>query len=971
MKKFLSLLFVILLTAPAALWLVGHMYGNSDNTLHQGFPPPEATLWLDRGYYQAVEGWFRESLPVGKHLKTLHNWLNYHLFSASSTASVRVGIHGWLYPMETTADYPEPPVARQAGYRLFLELHAVEKIISATGHRFLVIVVPGKPAIYPEYVGAGFSGAQSPFYKALLDANDRHPLSGFVGLDPILKKAKLSGIDVYHKRSRLWSCGAAAAAAEQILNFQELARPLSSDRSSIPCPPPDNDLYRLLLDEAPPEKAPLAGHTAGPHAVNGPVAVVYGDEYLDRLLPFLTSAFKSLAVIDSTQEPTFDRNVMAKKSDWVVLESGESGLERLHLNLEAIYAAASQPMQGVVKRDIALDGAKPVTPCALDITPDGLQIKIPGEGAFFSLPPLSGSTNRVFRMVKLTFPADHQGRITIKTLPEKTGLIESSPRQVAGNELAIAVQKNLSRETRHVIVPLPFDESVEIQINPSQHPGVFILEKAELLSFYGKNPPPAPSIPERSEMVGDIYSGMELQPIKPPAGDPVDEPARQASVHLTEALPELSLADIEEGRIFQRQGKSADIVVTGTYSGLPGTVESRVVDAGTDAVVVPWTVVDDAPENGLYTGILRHIPQGGWYRLHVRSSLTPWVVNKGSTRWGVGMLVACIGQSNMREWFFTGNAHQPSPLVMLHRNGKWFAPGIEGNGALALGNRLASMLKMPIGLLDYSVNGTGLTAKAEWGKGFWLDTGPDGIYRRFIDGVNTAGGSVEVVLWMQGEADAARGTVSREEYRSALERFVNDQIRSDIKNGSSRPRLPFLIIPLVKRPSGRDASCQWIRDAQMDALKTIDECHLAALSLDLENRGRQHLAPAAYSTLGIRTAQTIFYLLGKVHFHRGPAISTVTRLSDRVIDIAIRQQGGTDFTPWSEITGFEVLADPDRTPLSIASVSRKDGNTIRIELADDAPPDFILRYLYGAHPDTSNPVRDNTALRLPLEPFSQ
>ncbi|MBR9985268.1 MAG: hypothetical protein KFF68_05100 [Desulfosarcina sp.] len=33
----------------------------------------------------------------------------------------------------------------------------------------------------------------------------------------------------------------------------------------------------------------------------------------------------------------------------------------------------------------------------------------------------------------------------------------------------------------------------------------------------------------------------------------------------------------------------------------------------------------------------------------------------------------------------------------------------------------------------------------------------------------------------------------------------------------TRPRLPFLIIPLVKRPSGRDIPCQWIRDAQTDA----------------------------------------------------------------------------------------------------------------------------------------------------------
>ena len=840
----------------------------------------------------------------------------------------------------------------------------LQKIVNATGRRFLVTVVPGKAAIYPEYAGSGLIGRRSRFYEALIDANHRHPLSGFIGLDPALKKAKLSGVDVYHKRSRLLTCSGAATAAEQILNAQELATPASSNPSALACPPPDDDLYRLVLGRKPPEKAPLAGHAAGPHAVKGPVGVIYGDDYMDRLLPFITHAYNSMALIDSTQEPTFGRNVMARDSDWVLLESGEDGLGRLHLNLESLYTlAAGQQMQGVVKRTIALDGAKPVTPCVLGITPAGLQIRSPGEGAFFSLPPISGSTNTVFRMVNLTFSPAHQGRITVRTRPGDSGLI----------------QRSLSRETLNMIVPLPFDETVEIQINPSEHPGVFILQKAELLSFYGKHPPPMPAVAVTSATVADIYGGMAIEPIEPPDAILAVDPAKQTAAHPTDALPELSLpglslpgltlTDIEQGRIFQRQGKDADIVVTGTYTGLPGPVEARVVDAGNDAVVVPWTVVDGSPENGLYTGILRQVPQGGWYRLQVRSGITPWMVNKGGNRWGVGMLVACIGQSNMREWFFTGTDHQPSPLLMIHRNGGWIAPGVEGNGALALGHRLASTLKIPVGLLDYSVNGTGLTARAEWGKGFWLDTGPDGIYRRFIDGVNTVGGSVEFVLWMQGEADAARGTVSREEYRAALERLVDNQIRSDIKNDSSRPQLPFLIIPLVKRPSGRDISCQWIRDAQMDALKTIDEHHLAALSIDLKNRGRQHLAPASYSTLGIRTSQTILYLLGKEPYHRGPTVSTVTRSSDRAIDITIEHRGGTDFTPWSEITGFEVLSD--RQPLPITSVSRMDGRTIRIVLEDEAPTDFNVRYLYGAHPDTSNPVRDNTDLRLPLEPFSQ
>ena len=272
-KKFFSLFFVLLLTAPAALWGVGQMRSNGDNTVRQGFPRPEAALWLERGFYQAVEGWFEESLPAGKPLKVFHNWLNYNLFSTTSATSVHLGIHGWLYPKGARQDHPAQTVSRQKGHRLFLELHAVEKIINATGRRFLATVVPGKAAIYPEYVGAGHTEAKNLLYKALIDANHRHPLSGFIELDPVLKKAKLSGEDVYHKRSRLWTCSGAAAAAQPILKVQELANPAPRNRSAVACPPPDDDLYRLVLGKKPQEKAPSAGQAAWPHAVNGPVGV--------------------------------------------------------------------------------------------------------------------------------------------------------------------------------------------------------------------------------------------------------------------------------------------------------------------------------------------------------------------------------------------------------------------------------------------------------------------------------------------------------------------------------------------------------------------------------------------------------------------------------------------------------------------------------------------------------------------------
>jgi hypothetical protein len=150
-----------------------------------------------------------ESLPAGKPLKVFHNWLNYQLFSATSD---RRGTHRHPRLALSGGEQRRPFGSghRPAGGPSAVSgiCTPLEKMITATGRRFLFTVAPGKAAIYPEYVGSGASAAGSPVYKALLDAHARYPLAGFIRLEPALKKAKLNGIDVYHKQSRLWSCEA-------------------------------------------------------------------------------------------------------------------------------------------------------------------------------------------------------------------------------------------------------------------------------------------------------------------------------------------------------------------------------------------------------------------------------------------------------------------------------------------------------------------------------------------------------------------------------------------------------------------------------------------------------------------------------------------------------------------------------------------------------------------------------------------
>jgi hypothetical protein len=407
--------------------------------------------------------------------------------------------------------------------------------------------------------------------------------------------------------------------------------------------------------------------------------------------------------------------------------------------------------------------------------------------------------------------------------------------------------------------------------------------------------------------------------------------------------------------------------VSGRYTGNPGAIEARVIRDGTSEEIVPWMIVDRAPRKNIFLGVLRQVPQGAWYRLQVRSAANHTVAANGSHKWGVGILVATLGQSNMKEWFHTGTAFESSHLLRRFSKKGWSQLGNRGNAAIAFGNRIIDRLGVPVGLLDFAINGSGLRKEADWGTGYWENTAPGSIYNRFLAGVADAGGAVEFVVWIQGEADAGRGTVTESEYRKSLESFVTNQIRVDIENGSDQEYLPFLIVSMVKRPGMKDIPHQALRNAQKFVAENVPGCYLAATTLDLENIGRQHLSPDAYTTMGRRVAQTVLHILNEETYHRGPWVSGVKQIDERTIDVIITHRGGTDFTPATGITGWEVLSG--RTTLPITEVYRHDPQTIRIVLEKPMIGKATIRYLYGAMPDATRPVLDNSRMELPLQEY--
>jgi hypothetical protein len=93
----------------------------------------------------------------------------------------------------------------------------------------------------------------------------------------------------------------------------------------------------------------------------------------------------------------------------------------------------------------------------------------------------------------------------------------------------------------------------------------------------------------------------------------------------------------------------------------------------------------------------------------------------------------------------------------------------------------------------------------------------------------------------------------------------------------------------------------------------------------------------------------------------------VKRLDNHTIEVRIKHRGGSDFTPDSGISGWEILVNG--IPVPIAEVYRHDPQKIRIMLENPLTSKAKIRYLYGAMPNASKPVLDNSAMALPLEEF--
>lgn len=412
----------------------------------------------------------------------------------------------------------------------------------------------------------------------------------------------------------------------------------------------------------------------------------------------------------------------------------------------------------------------------------------------------------------------------------------------------------------------------------------------------------------------------------------------------------IGLTDVADLRIIQRASGVGSLAISGTHTGAT-SVQARVVQHGTSTEALTWTTIDAAPGGSTWSGTLANIPQGGWYNVQVRQGNSTGTTAAGSNRFGVGALYCFAGQSNAQQMFSIGSGTASSTTAKLNGSG-WAAN--TGAGAIAFANAMTSALGVPVGVIDAGVSGASLTTEGSRGFGIWLETG-GAPYTTWQARVTAAGGKLEALLWLQGEADAFQA-VAGATYTAGLATML-----SRMRTYLSQASLPVFLTPLPRTSHA---------DADDAAWNTINDCIIAAGTSteivaadtwDLPLADTVHYSDIGYSTLAGRIALSVRKFGGAALESRGPFVASAT-YAGSTITVNLTHRGGTDFTPTSGITGLRFVANG--SVITPTSVVRSSATQVTATFSAPVVGPATVAVAWGMSPSVSGVLADGSGLPL-------
>jgi len=416
------------------------------------------------------------------------------------------------------------------------------------------------------------------------------------------------------------------------------------------------------------------------------------------------------------------------------------------------------------------------------------------------------------------------------------------------------------------------------------------------------------------------------------------------------ASSSIALTDVADLRVIQRAAGVGSLAISGTHTGAT-SVQARVVLHGTNTVVVDWTTIAASLGASTFSGTLSGIPQGGWYNVQVRQGNATSVTATGSNRFGVGALYCFAGQSNAMQMFTIGSGTPSSTTCKLDGSG-WTAN--TGAGAVTFANAMTAALGVPVGLVDTGYNAAALTLEGLRSGGYWLDLA-GAPYTIWQARVTAAGGKVEALLWLQGEADGFQ-SVAGSTYSAGLVTLF-----SRLRTYLDQAGLPIFLAPLPRttHPEADDAAWNVINDCILAAESATQI--VAADTWDLPLGDTVHYSATGYATLALRMALSVRKYNGDAVQSRGPYIASA-RFSGSVVTLNLAHRSGSDFTPTSGITGMRFVANG--SVITPTSVARTGAAQITATFPAAVVGPVTVAVAWGMFPDIAGAVVDSNSLPL-------
>ena len=439
------------------------------------------------------------------------------------------------------------------------------------------------------------------------------------------------------------------------------------------------------------------------------------------------------------------------------------------------------------------------------------------------------------------------------------------------------------------------------------------------------------------------------------------------TAHSVNVAPSLSFwPAAETGRL---------VTVTGTTTGTPTYLQTRVISAVDHSEVVPWTTNATAVFGAGTFSVSVFEPIGDLatrarYITQVRpvDDINGWSAGNAHA---VGPAFLFYGQSNSSgrdAGGVTVTGAQNAYLVKAADTGNntssnpWQRGSSQIGGLAQFAKTASDRLGVPVGIICCGVGaqtaaGLAPSAPATFGNDWGPAANPWNIMLAACTKVQALG-YVRGMHWTQGEGEAdAFSTAPALGYLPYFQETAT-AFRANIALDANAPITITVIGSYEGTPSNgaTQANINWplMRETLFGLPAQVSNCHVSSSLMHIPHGDAFHYTSVGMTELNRRDAQTAAKLMGASTYDgRGPIITGGTR-AGAVITMAVNLNGAASIAG-SAVTGFDVSADNFATLLTVSSVN-VSGSTVVITLAADPGGPVKVRSYWGYRPTQSSVI---------------